>query len=193
DGRRRPPSGHGAPDRRRFRAPAVLPFRRAILPLRRPHPTAVGISRISKYICSPARKCPLALHVQSGVADRLSLSCAKNRGFRRAMRTNCPQRAKGEMAHSHPPPSRLHGAGSKKAAPAIGWPERPAQREPLAVFRTDRTARFPLRHWVFPCFCICAIADFSSRETCAWDMPISSATSIWVLPSKKRIDRKSVV
>lgn len=27
---------------------------------------------------------------------------------------------------------------------------------------------------------------FSRRETCAWEMPIISATSIWVLPEKKR-------
>ena len=31
-------------------------------------------------------------------------------------------------------------------------------------------------------FFICCSAAFSSRETCAWEMPISSATSIWVFP-----------
>ena len=30
-------------------------------------------------------------------------------------------------------------------------------------------------------------AVFSSRLTCAWLMPISDATSIWVLPSIKRL------
>ena len=29
----------------------------------------------------------------------------------------------------------------------------------------------------------CSSAAFSSRETCAWLMPISPATSIWVLPA----------
>ena len=39
-------------------------------------------------------------------------------------------------------------------------------------------------HWVLPYiyFFICCSAAFSSRETCAWEMPISSATSIWVFP-----------
>ena len=30
------------------------------------------------------------------------------------------------------------------------------------------------------------MAFFSSRETCACEMPTSEATSIWVRPSKKR-------
>ena len=37
-------------------------------------------------------------------------------------------------------------------------------------------------------FFIRSIAFFSNLETCAWEIPISSATSIWVLPSKKRFD-----
>ena len=32
-------------------------------------------------------------------------------------------------------------------------------------------------------FLIWLMAFFSSRETCAWEMPTSFATSIWVLPS----------
>ena len=36
------------------------------------------------------------------------------------------------------------------------------------------------------CFLIWRMAFFSSRETCACEMPISPATSIWVRPSKKR-------
>lgn len=31
-------------------------------------------------------------------------------------------------------------------------------------------------------FLICRSAAFSKRDTCAWEMPISSATSIWVRP-----------
>lgn len=34
---------------------------------------------------------------------------------------------------------------------------------------------------------ICSIALFSNLDTCACDIPISSATSICVLPSKKRL------
>ena len=41
----------------------------------------------------------------------------------------------------------------------------------------------PGPHWAKIFFFICAMAFFSRRETWAWEMWISSATSIWVLPS----------
>jgi hypothetical protein len=62
----------------------------------------------------------------------------------------------------------------------------PAHRVRLIVY----TNRCPLSHETMPLtratdytyLRICCSADFSSRDTCACEMPISSATSICVRP-----------
>ena len=43
----------------------------------------------------------------------------------------------------------------------------------------------------YMCFFICSSAFFSSRDTCACEIPISPATSIWVRPWKNRSRRIS--
>ena len=54
---------------------------------------------------------------------------------------------------------------------------------PAAVLSPAATLRayLPLRAYQKD-LRIRSMAPFSSRETCAWEMPISSAISIWVLP-----------
>lgn len=50
--------------------------------------------------------------------------------------------------------------------------------------KSEKTPAFELNEggYFHTYFLICASAAFSSRETCAWEMPISSATSICVFP-----------
>ena len=77
-------------------------------------------------------------------------------------------------------PAGADGAGPEQGrAPSAGRRGHPRKIPQASLAESGGVQAPPLCHVIW---WNCSSAAFSSRLTCAWLMPISRATSIWVLP-----------